>query len=141
MYSCDNEIKLFAIFRLLLQGGGNPNAIDKDGRTPLHLLVRFIRKLSASMNIIARLLLDFGAKLSIKNKNGKTVVDLLIQMNGRKRRLDEDDVIEGEDLPNWCLELPTLICLSARAIRYYRIPHLALPATLISMIEKYKITQ
>jgi len=134
---CDKE----SLFRLLLQAGSSPNAIDSNGNTPLHLiLIRFNGRLSDSMNIIARLLLDFGAKLSIKNSSGETVADLVIEMNGRKRRLEKDNFIEGDDLPDWCLELPALTCLSARAIRYYRSPHLALPSTLISMIEKYKIT-
>ncbi len=93
------------------------------------------------MNITVRLLLDFGAKLSLKNVDGKTVVDLWKQKNiGRKRQLDKDDFIGGGDLPDWCLELPTLTYLSASVIRCYRIPHLELPASLISMIEKYKMT-
>ncbi len=140
LYSCDRSMDLYAVVRLLLLAGSNPNPIDKDGNTPLHFLIELNRNPNKPMNLTARLLIDFGAKLSIKNKNGNTVVDLWRQMNTwRKRRLDKDDVFAGDDLPDWCLELPTLTCLSARVIRCYRIPHLELPATLISIIEKYKI--
>jgi len=87
-YNCD-KVKRFAIFRLLLQAGSNPNAIDNDGNASLHLLVLLNRKLDDYTNVIARLLLDFGAELSLKNKNGKTVVDLMIQKNARQRQLNQ----------------------------------------------------
>jgi len=85
------------------------------------------------------LLLDFGAQLSRRNVDGKTAVDLLIQKNGRKNQDDDDREIIEWKVPDWCSELPTLKCLSARVIRCNKIPHLRLPA-LIPIIEKHKIT-
>jgi len=45
--------------------------------------------------MIAVLLLDFGAQLSLKNAVGKTAVDLLIGKNSRNHNMDEDQGIIG----------------------------------------------
>jgi len=137
-----NSNDLYTIVRVLLNAGCDPNAIDQDGNTPLHHLAQLDeRKLKDSMTITARLLLDFGAQLTLKNADGKSAVDLWKQKNGRKRLRndDEEGEIIGLKLPDWCSELPKLKCLSARTIRRNRIPHLELPATLIPIIEKHKI--
>jgi len=138
---------LYATVRLLLNAGCDTNATDHYGKTPLHILTELIanppdrRYWFRHLNTIAMLLLDFGAQLSIKNQVGKTAVEVLIRKNKRNRDKDEQGIIIGWKLPDWCSELPTLTCLSARVIRRNRIPHLALPLSLISMIEKPKITE
>jgi len=136
--------ELFAAIRLLFNAGCDPNGINKDGNTPLHCLAQLDERYWFSdLDIIAHLLLDFGAQLSIKNADGKTAVDLRRQKNGRHRSSNEDKAqgIIGWKLPDWCTELPTLSCLSARVIRRNRIPYLKLPASLISIVEKHKITE
>jgi len=136
------DANLYATVRLLLNAGCDPNAIDNNGNAPLHLLGQLDQRYwKGDLNTIAVLLLDFGAQLSLKNADGKTAVDLLIAKNSRNRNMDEDQGIFGQKLPNWCTELPTLVSLSARVIRRYRIPHLDLPATLFSLVEQYKIAQ
>jgi len=127
---------VYAMIRLLLYAGCDPNAKDTNGNTPLHFLVEIDeRYLKADLNTIAVLLLDFGAEPSQKNADGKTAIDLLIQKNQRNCQLDSASV------PEWCTELPRLTCLSARVIRRNRIPYLKLPSNLIPMIEKHKSIQ
>jgi len=137
-----SDVDNFATVRLLLNAGCDPNnAIVQDGNTPLHFLAKVDQGYwfdDDRRNTIAVLLLDFGAQLSLKNVDGKTAVDLLIQKNSRNRNMNEDQGIIGWKLPDWCSELPTLTILSARVIRGNRIPYLELPVTLIPMIEKHK---
>jgi len=131
---------LHAIVRVLLNAGCDPNALDADGNAPLHYLSQLNeRMLNDFVSITARLLLDFGAELSRKNTDGKTAVYFWIQQNGIKWRGSDGELIDWK-LPDWCSELPTLTSLCARVIRRNRIPHLGLPATLIPMIEKHKIS-
>jgi len=129
----------------LLNAGCGPTAIDVKGNAPLHYLasLRLPNRKIKDLNNTARLLLDFGAQRSLKNADGKTAVELWIQMNGSKRihyNYGNEEIIDWK-VPDWCNELPTLTSLSARVIRRNRIPHLKLPASLILMIEKHKITQ
>ncbi len=138
--TCDTN--LYATVRLLLYAGCDPNAVDINENTPFHFLPQIDeRKWVGDLNMIAVLLLDFGAQLSLKNFDGKTAVDLLIRKNGRTRNMDEDHGIIDWIQPDWCTELPTLTRLSARVIRRCRIPYLELPVNLISKIEKHIITQ
>ncbi len=134
---------LYAAVRLLLYAGCDPNAIDDDGNAPLHCLAQInVRYWFSYLNIIAELLLDFGAQLSLKNADGKTAVDLMIRKHEIYRNLDVGQEIIDWKLPDWCTsELPRLMCLSARVIRRNRIPHLKLPVTLINMIDKHKIIE
>jgi len=142
-YAAIPDADLFGTVRLLLNAGCEPNAIDDYGNAPLHFLAQIgERYLYSDVNSIAGLLLDFGAQLSLKNADGKTAIDLWILKNQRKCRQNEDEEGEiiGWELSDWCTELPTLTCLSARIIRRNRIPYLKLPTTLISLIEKHKLS-
>ena len=136
------DYNLFVTVRLLLNAGCDPNAIDKDGNAPLHCLVQLDRRCwKDDLNTTALLLLDFGAQLSRKNADGNTPVDLLIRKNETNRNKNEDQRISGWKLPDWCIEFPTLTCLSARIIRRHGISYVKLPASLIPIIEKHKITR
>ena len=141
MIGGNQDYNLYGSVRVLLNAGCDPNAIDEDMNAPLHHLAQLDeRKLNDSLSITARLLLDFGAELSRKNADGKTAIELWIQHNGRKRQRSDGELIDWK-LPDWCSELPTLTSLCARVIRRDRIPHTKLPATVITIIEKHKITQ
>ena len=72
------DANLFGTVRLLLNAGCDPNAIDDDGNAPLHLLAQLERYLHSDLNIIAGLVLDFGAEFSQKNADGKTAATLWI---------------------------------------------------------------
>jgi len=136
---------LYVTIRALLYAGCDPTAVNRKGNSPLHYLVslELPKRKKDDLSNTARLLLDFGAQRSLKNAKGKTAVELWIQMNGSKRIRNDDGVKEiiDREVPDWCIELPTLTSLSARVIRRHRIPHLTLPATLILMIEKHKMIQ
>jgi len=137
---CDDHV--YATVRLLLYAGCDPNAIDRYGNTPLHSLANIDQRyLKGDLNTVAALLLDFGAQLSRKNEDGKTVADLFIWKNEINRNKNADQGTTSWNLPDWCTELPKLTYLCARVIRRSRTPHSELPVTLISMIEKHKILQ
>ena len=55
--------------------GANPNAKDKDDRTPLHL---------TDNPELARILIDSGADLNAKDKDGRTSIDLAIERGNTK---------------------------------------------------------
>ena len=115
---------LFKGILLLLLAGCDPDSSDQNGRTLLHLLAHHSQETVKDLNIIASLLLDFGATLGRKDVYGKTAVDLWIQKNCLS------------DLPEWCAELPTLMSLSVRTIRLNRVPYSRLPPALICFVEK-----
>jgi len=112
------------IVRLLLKFGAVPDAVDRKGDSPLHILARSNGEFTDS---IARVLLDAGAHLDRTNKEGMTAADVWMdkreQENKRRRR--EDQQPGGwRVLPDWLREdVPKLLCLSARIIRSRRIPY------------------
>lgn len=61
----------------LIEAGGDPNAIDKSGVTPLHRAVR--TRCAAAVKV----LLDNGADARHTNKNGLTLMQLATQNTGR----------------------------------------------------------
>lgn len=61
----------------LIRVGANPNAVDKNGVTPLHRAVR--TRCAAAVEA----LLAGGAEPRIKNKNGSTPLHLAVQNTGR----------------------------------------------------------
>ena len=80
------------VLRALLDRGVDPNALDEAGRTPLHLAtavatatLRDLEGSTTSLNMLAKnvttpmiqLLLDHGADLSIRNRDGRTPLDVM----------------------------------------------------------------
>ena len=61
----------------LIRAGANPNAVDKNGVTPLH---RAVRTRSAAA---VEALLASGAEPRLKNKSGSTPLHLAVQNTGR----------------------------------------------------------
>lgn len=70
----DSEVKT------LLSAGANPNAVDRDGNTPLHILgINFCSYIvdNSKTKTIAEALCKAGASLSIKNNRGRTPISVL----------------------------------------------------------------
>ncbi len=119
--ACDAESLDLATIQLLLQINADPNAADKDGNGPIHVLGS-LRYGNSQEHMIrrtadaARLLLENGAHLDRVNKDRKTAAQVWKENNG------------SQDLPNWLLEpgmVPKLKCLSARIIRSNNIVYTA----------------
>ena len=72
-----DAIRQVAMLRLLLEGGADLHAQDKNGATPLHRAVR--TRCAAAV----KFLLDAGADATIKNKPGSTSFHLAVQNTGR----------------------------------------------------------
>ncbi len=71
-----------AMIQLLLKNNARVNLRDNFGNTPLHM-VAFISS-DVTSKLIIELLVKRGADLSTKNKNGETLVDILIKMNRKE---------------------------------------------------------
>jgi len=109
--------------RLLLLSGANPNAADKDGNVPLHLLAD--QSQYGDDDVIqsaAHLLLEYGAQLERTNEAGETPADIWTRLH--------DQEAGWYDPPEWCLKpvtVPTLKRLCARVVRAQNIPTNELP--------------
>jgi len=66
-----------ATIACLIGAGADPNAIDKQAVTPLHRAVR--TRCAAAVQA----LLEHGADVRCKNKNGSTPIDLASRTTGR----------------------------------------------------------
>ena len=78
-YSRDNDV---VVAQLLLERGGEVNALDDDNQTPLHMASYFVR---AEM-VLA--LLNAGANPSAKNAQGQTPLHLMSQCGSYDDRAD-----------------------------------------------------
>ncbi len=58
----------------LLKAGGNPDSINNQGETPLHLASRL------GIKHAAELLLEYGADVTIRDKNGNTAFDNILKL-------------------------------------------------------------
>ena len=76
-----NDIVVFPndiLLRLLLQCGADPNAVDLDGNSPLHLIVQYNKPISDFItlhNIIVSLV-ESGVHQDSANKEGKTAAEM-----------------------------------------------------------------
>ena len=64
--------------KLILHAGGDVNAVNKEGNTPLHLAVKYKPAEPKDVEILREmllLLLDIGADPKLENKNGQTPLD------------------------------------------------------------------
>ena len=64
--------------KVILHAGGDVNAVNTDGNTPLHLAVKFKPAEPEEVEILREmllLLLDIGADPKLENKNGQTPLD------------------------------------------------------------------
>ena len=124
------------LVRLLLEVKANHNALDRYGRTPLHIVaVNWDSR--ANVVEVANLLMDAGCHLNQKDKNGKTALQLFQEMH---RRLSAEGLLETapnlEDLIHPVV-LP-LTCYCAQSIRKHKIPFKTLIPTVVeSFVEKH----
>ncbi len=58
----------------LLNAGGNPNSINNQGESPLHAASK------ARNELAVKLLLEYGADASIRDKNGNTALDIVLKL-------------------------------------------------------------
>jgi len=90
--------------RLLLRVGANPNSIDLNGNSSLHILA--VRMGEDIHSPTADLLLDSGTHYDHVNWNGVTALE--VWRRGR---------VEGSPLPSWSMRIvPNLVCWCARVI-------------------------
>ena len=64
--------------KFILHAGGDVNAVNTEGNTPLHLVVKFKPAEPEEVEILREmlvLLLDIGADPKLENKNGQTTLD------------------------------------------------------------------
>ena len=122
--------------RLLLELKANHNALDRSGRTPLHMVAK---NLYSRVNVleIANLLMDAGSHLNQKDKYDATSLQLFREMH---RRLSSEGLLNTvpnlEDLIHPVV-LP-LTCYCAQSIRKNNIPFKTLiPPVVEAFVEKH----
>ena len=86
------EDKKRKILKVLLEHGANPNARDDLGRTPLFEFAVPGLSMTDDFPLVA-LLLEYGARTSIKDKEGKTIKSIARQKYGKQEDIYLDDLI------------------------------------------------
>ena len=84
-------------FALLLAAGADPNTVDDNGRTTLHLLVRGGSGDSALERMAVPALLDAGADVNARDDRGRTPLHDAVEAGGRVR-------VPGQD-PSFVVQL------------------------------------
>ena len=86
--------------KLILHAGGNVNAVNTEGNTPLHLAVTFRPNGPEEVVILSEmllLLLDIGADPKLENKNGQTPLDSC-QTDEARRILSEKGRLSAKNV-------------------------------------------
>jgi len=128
------RLNLFASVQLLLRAGADPDMVDDNGDSPLHILIRSFN--GDPLDSTARLLVDSGVRLDKVNKQMQTVADIWFKRHKIKEWDHQGACGRICLLPDWCrIEVSKLQCLSARAIRRNRVPVNKLPIPLQTFVE------
>ena len=116
------------IIRLVLQTGANPNAVDFQGKTPLHILA--LNFTCENTTDVARVLLDAGCHIDQVNSNGLTALHLSKKFPRNTNRVNFEKLL--------CSVLP-LTCCCAHVIARNRIPFESgiIPATLETFVKNH----
>jgi len=140
LFACDNlGFQSRDIIHFLVHLGASPYARDIRGNGPFHCLAFTGPEYGHDSEAIARFLLDcaHGHGLGMMNEEGMTAADVWFQNNTPGTR-------NVGDLPNWLqaseAKPNALKCLSAAAIRRYKVPYddgTILPAVLIPFVSKH----
>ena len=108
--------------KLILQLGADPNAINRESRTPLHILAEIKEDHLNEYLPVFQTLVDAGSQLYLADDYGETVISIL---RGFAKRDENGDEIPSqhyfESLIN--SDVFPLTCLCARVIRRHRIPY------------------
>ena len=112
-----SEVTL-AIVRLLLEVGADPDANDRGGNSPLHLVARWMEEAETS-SPTADLLLKHHAHLDQINIIGRTPLDVWKARHERSGRVLSP--------PAWMNPVLRLSCWSAISIKRSRIPRNQVP--------------
>ena len=127
----EHVFNYFYIIHVLLEAGADPNAIDKVGDGPLHVVARMKHQQSEAAGC---LLLGFGANLLRRNNAGKTAMDLWIERNEKE---DHEEAARLRYRPDWCRAVPKLQCLGARCVRAHKVPYSKLPTVFHSFVKNH----
>jgi Fem-1 family protein b len=100
-----------AVVRLLIHCGADTNAVDKNGDSPLHIIVTYDKPISdfLTLHSIIVLLCEYGGHMDRANKKGLTPIDVCWT--------GVSEIILRT------LKKISLKCLAARAIRQYHIDY------------------
>ena len=104
---------------LILELGADVNAIDVNGRTPLHILAESHQHHLENYLLAFQTLVDAGAHLYLANDNGETVISILKKNLMEYKKWGEIVDPYFESLINTVFPLS---CYCARVIRRHRIP-------------------
>jgi hypothetical protein len=104
---------------LILRLGADVNAIDRNGRTPLHILARTSENHLENFLLAFQTLVDAGAHLYLAADDGETVISIL-----KKNLMEYEELGEIVDpyFESLINDVFPLTWLCARVIRRHRIP-------------------